>query len=95
MAMRMATPLVTCSRITDCEPSATRESISTPRFIGPGCITTARSDGELQTLRGEGEEIEVLTHRREVDLLLALELDAEHHHHVRALEGGLEPDERC
>jgi len=25
----------------DCAPSATIESISTPRFIGPGCITSA------------------------------------------------------
>src|SRR5881397_2608430 len=37
-AIRTATPLVTWSRITLCGPSATRESISTPRFIGPGCM---------------------------------------------------------
>ena len=35
-AMRIATPLVTWSRMTLCGPSATSESISTPRFIGPG-----------------------------------------------------------
>src|SRR5512143_2772504 len=35
-AMRTATPFVTCSRITLKGPSATSESISTPRFIGPG-----------------------------------------------------------
>ena len=40
-AMRTATPISTCSRISDCAPSATIESISTPRFIGPGCITSA------------------------------------------------------
>ena len=40
-AIRTATPISTCSRITDCAPSATMESISTPRFIGPGCITSA------------------------------------------------------
>ena len=40
-AMRMATPISTCSRISDCAPSATIESISTPRFIGPGCMTSA------------------------------------------------------
>ena len=40
-AMRTATPISTCSRISDCAPSATAESISTPRFIGPGCITSA------------------------------------------------------
>ena len=37
--MRTATPFETCSRITENGPSATAESISTPRFIGPGCIT--------------------------------------------------------
>ena len=40
-AMRMAMPKVTWGRITDCRPSATLESISTPRFIGPGCSTMA------------------------------------------------------
>src|SRR5690606_9633092 len=33
-AMRTATPISTCSRMSDCAPSATLESISTPRFIG-------------------------------------------------------------
>src|SRR2546430_1312619 len=37
-AIRTATPFVTWSRITLCGPSATRESISTPRFMGPGCM---------------------------------------------------------
>ena len=36
-----ALPNVTCGRITLWPPSATPESISTPRFIGPGCITIA------------------------------------------------------
>ena len=40
-AMRTATPKVTWGRMTACGPSATEESISTPRFIGPGCITMA------------------------------------------------------
>ncbi|MGY4417131.1 hypothetical protein ACVWW4_008867 [Bradyrhizobium sp. LB7.1] len=40
-AMRTATPISTCSRIRDCAPSATAVSISTPRFMGPGCITSA------------------------------------------------------
>ena len=40
-AMRTATPISTCSRISDWAPSATAEEISTPRFIGPGCITSA------------------------------------------------------
>ena len=40
-AMRTATPLATCSRITEYGPSATSEAISTPRFIGPGCMMIA------------------------------------------------------
>ncbi len=40
-AMRTAIPNVTCGRMTARSPSATGESISTPRFIGPGCITIA------------------------------------------------------
>jgi hypothetical protein len=40
-AILTAMPNVTCGRITARSPSATGESISTPRFIGPGCITIA------------------------------------------------------
>src|SRR6185369_6090537 len=41
-AMRTATPISTCSRMTDrLISSATSESISTPRFIGPGCMIKA------------------------------------------------------
>src|SRR6185437_14374829 len=40
-AIRTAMPNVTCGRITEWAPSATAESISTPRFIGPGCMTIA------------------------------------------------------
>ena len=40
-AIRTAMPNVTCGRITERAPSATAESISTPRFIGPGCMTIA------------------------------------------------------
>ena len=40
-AMRSGTPLATCSRMSDLSPSAAASSISTPRFIGPGCMTTA------------------------------------------------------
>ena len=39
--MRTATPLRTWPSMTLFGPSATEEAISTPRFIGPGCITTA------------------------------------------------------
>ncbi len=40
-AMRTATPLDTCSVMTDAGPSATSAAISTPRLIGPGAITSA------------------------------------------------------
>ena len=41
-AMRTATPISTCSPITlRSGSSATALSISTPRFIGPGCMTMA------------------------------------------------------
>src|SRR5439155_17707235 len=37
-AMRTATPEATWSRMTEYGPSATSVAISTPRFIGPGCM---------------------------------------------------------
>ncbi len=40
-AIRTAMPNVTCGRMTERAPSATADSISTPRFIGPGCMTIA------------------------------------------------------
>ncbi len=40
-ALRTSTPPRTCSSTTDRSPSATSGAISTPRFIGPGCITIA------------------------------------------------------
>ena len=40
-AMRTAMPKLTWERMTACLPSATSEAISTPRFIGPGCMTMA------------------------------------------------------
>ena len=40
-AILTATPISTCSRISDCAPSAINVSISMPRFIGPGCMTRA------------------------------------------------------
>src|SRR5690606_39590482 len=40
-AMRTATPISTWSVMTEAGPSAMAGSISTPRFIGPGCMTMA------------------------------------------------------
>src|SRR5680860_257062 len=42
-AIRTATPLVTCSTMTERAESATVAEISMPRFIGPGCMTIAWS----------------------------------------------------
>ena len=39
--MRTASPLVTCSRITEFGPSATSLVSSTSRLIGPGCMISA------------------------------------------------------
>ena len=45
--MRTATPFATWSRITDDRLSATSGAISTPRLIGPGCITIAPASANL------------------------------------------------
>src|SRR5690606_32107128 len=42
-AIRTATPFATCSTTTDRTESAASAEISSPRFIGPGCITIAWS----------------------------------------------------
>src|SRR6188768_1884768 len=42
-AIRIATPFVTWSVMTDCAPAATSSAISTRSFIGPGCMTRAPS----------------------------------------------------
>src|SRR4030065_507891 len=39
--MRTATPFVTCSSMVDCSERATAGDISTPSFMGPGCMTSA------------------------------------------------------
>src|SRR6516164_4142606 len=41
MAIRVLTPLATCSCTRDCGPSATSLANSSPRTMGPGCITIA------------------------------------------------------
>src|SRR3546814_4020372 len=49
-AIRTATPISTCSVIAECSGwSATFDAISTPRFIGPGCITSASGRSEEHT----------------------------------------------
>ena len=62
-AMRTAMPKVTCGRITLCAPSTTAESISTPRLIGPGCMTIASGLASAQLLGREAEALEELAAR--------------------------------
>ena len=76
--IRTAMPFVTCSSITACGRSATSESISTPRFIGPGCMIERALGQHRRPLAREPEQPRVLAHAREVLLPLALPLHAEH-----------------
>src|SRR5699024_7665155 len=50
-AIRTATPLVTCSTMTECSSSATSALISIPRFIGPGCMTMESSGMRFRRTR--------------------------------------------
>ena len=76
-AMRTGTPLVTCRSTTDMSESTTRESISTPRFMGPGCMINVvglEESGALdrQTV-GEGELVEARDERTRTSLALETE----------------------
>ena len=51
--MRTATPLATWRSTTDRGRSATSSAISTPRFIGPGCMTRADPDQQAGAPGGE------------------------------------------
>ena len=60
--MRIGTPLLTCRSTTACGESTTRESISTPRFIGPGCMISVSGCKSRRAFDreavGEGEFVE-------------------------------------
>jgi hypothetical protein len=49
--MRTATPFSTWSRMTERSPSATSGAISSPRFMGPGCITMTSRLARLSSSR--------------------------------------------
>ena len=74
--------VATCSVITERGRSATSAAISTPRFIGPGCMTNACSGRRANRLRSRPEPRAVLAQRREQRLGLALELHAQEVHDV-------------
>ena len=86
--MRTATPISTCSRITlRAGSSATALSISTPRFIGPGCMTMRVRRGAGQLLRGRGRRSGRYSRERGHQAAgHPLLLQAQHHHHVGAVE---------
>ena len=76
-AMRTATPLATCLVITAPGRSATSAAISTPRFIGPGCMTSACAGRRAGPLGREAEAGGVLAQRRHQRLAHALALHAQ------------------
>ena len=81
-AIRTLTPLATCSTMVERTESATSEAISMPRFIGPGCITTACSGSAAIRLGVEAVAAAVLARRGEEGALHPLALHPQHHHHV-------------
>ena len=81
--MRTATPISTCWRIRlRSMSSATSLPISTPRFIGPGCMISASGLATLQLVVVEPEEMEVFARRRHERAVHALALQPQHHHDV-------------
>ena len=77
-------------RISDCGPSATSSSISTPRFIGPGCSTTASAAARCRRVSAEPVVDVVVVERRDQAFFHAFALQAQHHHRIDAIERGVE-----
>ena len=90
MAMRTATPLVTCWVTTVRGRSATSEAISTPRTIGPGM----RDDGvvaeELHPAGGEAPAGRVLAQAGDERAAAPLGLESEQGDDVGVAQGGVE-----
>ena len=76
-AMRTATPLDTWRSTSDCGRSATSSAISTPRFIGPGCMTRASSPSSGGAPRRQPVPGAVLAHRGQEGAGAALGLQAQ------------------
>ena len=81
-AIRIATPFVTWSVMTDWAPAATSGAISTPSFIGPGCITSAPGLRDRQSRGGQPVACRVLAQRRQQPGRHPLALDAQRHDDV-------------
>ena len=80
--MRTATPLVTCWVMTAPGSSAGSTAISTPRFIGPGCITSACGAEPRGALGREAEPRRVLAQARHERLVHPLLLHPQEVQHV-------------
>ena len=94
-AIRTAIPFVTCSSITLWGRSATSESISTPRFIGPGCMISAPSGSMADPFVRDTEQPRVLADAREELEALPLPLHAEHVAHVQLRQHALDVVVTC
>ena len=81
-AIRTATPLVTWSVITDWAPAATSAAISTPSFIGPGCMTRAPGRASARRSRGQPVAGRVFAQRRQQPGRHPLALDPQRHDDV-------------
>ena len=88
--MRTATPLATCSRITESARRRRRWRSRRRGSSAPGASRWRRPWRARSALAREREELEVLAHRGEQRPRPALELHAQHHHHVGAVERLLE-----
>ena len=92
--MRTRTPFRTCLVMSDEGRSAASGAISTPRFIGPGCITSTRSSKAGGSFPREPETMVVLVHRRHECGLGALFLDAQEIDDVERVEHAVEVGSR-
>ena len=90
MAMRTATPLVTCWVTTVRGRSATSEAISTPRTMGPGWVTMASSP-RSSTRRDVRPQPAVYSRKLGTnEPLPAFGLESEQGDHVGVGQGGIE-----
>jgi len=95
-AMRTATPFVTCWVMTEAGLSARLDSISMPRFIGPGCITIASAAASsrrfaLKALCADAVIGEILLDTgNTLEALYALALNPQRHDNVCTADSFIE-----
>ena len=89
-AMRIGTPLATCCSTIAAGASTTRESTSTPRFIGPGCMISV--SGRIAAKRSTVKPcVNVNSSRLGTNAPgPSLRLEAEQSHHIGPVEGRIE-----